>query len=147
MPAWTYWWLLEDRQEKTLPWIRLGISSPSALVQETSLILLFFKENKPVYLVNLIPTKNSNYSTRHADKLALFHPKHNFFKISFFPSTVIQWNKLDPNLRSAASLSAFKKNLLKFIRPSPNSVFNCQKLQRNQIPHKTTPWSKSLAWA
>ena len=24
-----------------------------------------------------------------------------------------------------ASLSAFKKNLLKFIRPSPNRVFNC----------------------
>ena len=87
--------------------------------------LLFFKENKPVYLVNLIPTKNSNYNTRDADKITLFHTKHNFFKSSFFASTVIEWNKLDPNLRSAASLSGFKKNWLKFIRPSPNSVFNC----------------------
>ena len=49
----------------------------------------------------------------------------NFSKIFIFPSTVIEWNKLDPNLRSAASLSVFKKNLLKFIRPSRNSVFNC----------------------
>ena len=89
------------------------------------LILLFFKENKPVYLVNLIQTKNSNYNTRDADKITLFHTKHNFFKNSFFPSTVIEWNKLDPNLRSAASLSNFKNNLLKFIRPSPNSEFNC----------------------
>ena len=32
---------------------------------------------------------------------------------------------LDPNLRSAASRSVFKNNLLKFIRPSPNSLFNC----------------------
>ena len=88
-------------------------------------ILLFFKENKPVYLVNLIQTKNSNYNTRDADKITLFHTKHKFFKNSFFPSTVIEWNKLDPNLRSAASLSVFKKNLLKFIRPSRNSVFNC----------------------
>ena len=84
-----------------------------------------FKENKPVYLFNLIPTKNSNYNTRNTDKITLFHTKFNFFKNSFFPSTVIEWNKLDPNLRSAASLSVFKKNLLKFIRPSPNSVFNC----------------------
>ena len=49
----------------------------------------------------------------------------NFFKNSFFPSIVIEWNNLDPNLRSAASLRVFKKSLLKFIRPSPNNVFNC----------------------
>ena len=57
-------------------------------------------------------------------KLLFFHTKHEFFKNCFFSSTAIEWNKLDPNLRSAASLCAFKKNLLKFIRPSPNSVFN-----------------------
>ena len=85
---------------------RLGIPPPSALVQETLLILLFFKENKPVYLVNLIPTKNSNYNTRDADKITLFHTKHNFFK-KIFPFTVIEWNKLNPNLRSAASFSPF----------------------------------------
>ena len=51
--------------------------------------------------------------------------KHHFFKNSFFPSTLIEWNKLDPNIQSAASLNIFKKSLLKFIRHSPNSVFNC----------------------
>ena len=40
----------------------------------------------------------------------------------FFRSTVIVWNKLDPNLWSTASV--FKKSLLKFIRPSPNGAFN-----------------------
>ena len=84
-----------------------------------------FKEKKPVYLFNLIPTKNSNYNTRSAYK--------NFFKNSYFPSTVIEWNKLDPNLRSAASLSVFKQ------------CIQLPQLQRNQIPHKTTSWSKSLA--
>ena len=49
----------------------------------------------------------------------------NFSEILFFPSTVIEWNKLDLNLRSVASLSVFQKNLLKFIRPSPKNVFNC----------------------
>ena len=45
-------------------------------------------------------------------------------KWAFLPN-VIEWNKLNPNLRSAANFSVFNRNLLKFIRPSPNSVFNC----------------------
>ena len=58
-------------------------------------------------------------------QITLFHTKYNFFKNSFFPSTVIKLNELDRNLQSAASLSVFKKNLLNFIRPSRKSVFNC----------------------
>ena len=42
-----------------------------------------------------------------------------------FPSTIIEWNKLDPDLRNSDSFSAFKKSILNFIRPSPNSIFNC----------------------
>ena len=42
------------------------------------------KENKPVYLFNLIPTKKSNYNTRNTDKITLFHTEHNFFKKFFF---------------------------------------------------------------
>ena len=43
---------------------------------------------------------------------------------ALFPSTVIERNKLDLNLQSVASLSVFKKSLLKFIRPYANSAFN-----------------------
>ena len=52
----------------------------------------------------------SNYNTRNTVKITLFRTKHNFFKNYFFPS-VIEWSKLDPNLRSAASLNVFKKNI------------------------------------
>ena len=68
--------------------------------------------------------------------MTLFHTKHNLFKKIFFPSNVIEWNILDSNLRSAASLSTFKKKLLKFIGPSTNSAFNCHNCKR--IPGKTT---------
>ena len=44
---------------------------------------------------------------------------------SFFPSTVIEWNNLDLKIRNSKTFSAFKKSILKFIRPSPNSIFNC----------------------
>ena len=50
----------------------------------------------------------------------------------FFRSIVILWNKLDPNLWSTGSV--FKKGLLNFIRPSPNSAFNyhnCKGIQNH----------------
>ena len=95
----------------------LGLESLQCQCWYWKLCLFYkiFKENKLVYLFNLIPSKNSNYNTRNRDKVTPFHTKHNFFKNYFSPSTVIKWNKLDPNLWSAASLSVFKKNLLKFI--------------------------------
>ena len=51
--------------------------------------------------------------------------RHNFYKNSFFPSTIIEWNNLDPTLRNSKSFVDFKKSILKFIRPSPSNVFNC----------------------
>ena len=43
----------------------------------------------------------------------------------FFPSTVIEWNNLDLKIRNSKAFSAFKKSILKFIRPSSNSIFHC----------------------
>ena len=55
----------------------------------------------------------------------MLNVKHEFFKNSFFPSTTIEWNNLDPNIQNSESINIFKKHLLTFIRPLPNSVFNC----------------------
>ena len=44
-----------------------------------------------------------------------------FLKNSFFPSVIIGWN----NLRNSDTYGTFKNAILKFIRPSPNSVFEC----------------------
>ena len=63
------------------------------------------------------------YSTRNANNILQFKVKHNFFKNSFFPSVVIEWNKLDPNIRNSENSFIFKKKLLKFMCPSGNSVF------------------------
>ena len=65
------------------------------------------------------------YNTRNANNIPQFKVKHNFFQNSFFPSVVIEWNKLDQNIRNSENLFIFKKKLLKFIRPSGNSVFRC----------------------
>ena len=51
--------------------------------------------------------------------------KHQFFKNSYFPSTIIEWKKLDSNSRNSEKLQIFKSKILRFIRPTANSIFGC----------------------
>ena len=83
----------------------------------------------PKYLFNIIPVTVSRYNTRNTNNIPQFKVKHNFFRNSFFPSAVIEWNKLDLNIRNSESLNVFKNSLLKFIRPPGNSVFSCHNLR------------------
>ena len=53
----------------------------------------------------------------------LFYTK--FLQKLFFPSVTIEWKNLDKSIRNAESLIIFKKSILKFIRPYPNSIFDC----------------------
>ena len=84
-----------------------------------------YKNKSPFYLFNLIPEKTSSYATGNVDYIPLIKIKHNFFKNTFFPSAIIEWNKLDPTSRNAESFGIFKTNILKFIRPTPRIFFNC----------------------
>ena len=54
----------------------------------------------------------SHYSTRNTDKI------HTSLKHHFFPSAIIEWNKLYPNMD--------KKSSFKFVKPA-NSAKNFQK--------------------
>ena len=83
-----------------------------------------FKNEHPKYLFHLIPVRCTSYATRTESNIPLIKTKHNFFKNSFFPSAIIEWNNLDPNLRNSKSISVFKEKILNFIRPSPNSFFD-----------------------
>ena len=91
--------------------------------------MLFFKITKdqsPKYLSDKIPTTRTAYRTRNnIDNIPRFNVKHNFFKNSFFHSSVIEWNNLDKSIRSSESLALFKKSILQFIQPTLNRTFNC----------------------
>ena len=69
--------------------------------------------------------RTHNYRTRKADDVPYFNIRHNFFKNSFFPSAIIEWNKLHSRLRKGKSFTDFKTNILSFIRPKANNEFNC----------------------
>ena len=84
-----------------------------------------FANQALAYLFKLIPVINNHYLTRSIHEIPPFKGKHEFFKNTFFPSSIKEWNILDASIRNADSLSVFKNKILSFIGPSPNSVFNC----------------------
>ena len=92
-----------------------------------------FKTQSPRYLFDVYPTAQRASIARNNDKRPHFKLKHNCFKNSSFPSTVIEWNKLDLNIRNSESLTSFKGNILKFIRHSENNVFVCSNLKGIQL--------------
>ena len=87
--------------------------------------LKIIKEKPSGYLFNIVPKNNSNHRTRNSYNIPQFNIKHNFFKNSFFPSVIVEWNKPDWDTQNLNSLSLFKSRILKFIQPNPNSILNC----------------------
>ena len=92
-------------------------------------LCLFYKicKNKsPSYLFNLIPDSVKFYSTRGSqiNDISNIKTRSNFFRNSFFPSIIIEWNKLDSDIHNSDSLNIVKLPLLKFVRSIANSVFD-----------------------
>ena len=54
-----------------------------------------FDSKHPHYLFKRIPSRSSSYVTRNIHNILFFERRHTFLKNSFFPSTIIEWNKLD----------------------------------------------------
>ena len=77
------------------------------------------------YLFQLVALPNTRYFSRNSENIPQLRTKHDFFKNSFFPSTITEWNNLDPEIRKSKSISIFKSIILKFIRPKPNNVYYC----------------------
>ena len=90
-------------------------------------LCLFYKivvNKSPNYLYNYVSTVNQSYQTRSGDKFLHMCCRTEYFANSFFPYTIKEWNNLSPEIRKSVSYEVFKNSLLKFIRPSPNSLFN-----------------------
>ena len=64
-----------------------------------------YKNKIRQYLLKLIPEKTYVYATRNTDNIPCFIIRHSFYKIYFFPSTIIKWYNLDPTLRNTLLIS------------------------------------------
>ena len=81
----------------------------------------------------MIPMHNMSYRRKQYNKVPAINVKHNFFKNTFFPLTIMEWNKLDWEIENSESIVTFKKRILSFISPSANSTFNCHNLRGIKI--------------
>ena len=77
----------------------------------------------PEYLFDLIPQNNHLYNTRFLEDFT-FYSRTDAFKYAFFPSTILEWNKLDRKIRQSSNLLTFRNYLLKIVRPAPKPVYN-----------------------
>ena len=92
--------------------------------RKLALFYKIYKTKHPPYLYDLIPKRECIHETRQINNIPLINVRHNYFKNSFFPSSIIEWNNLDIDIRSASSIDIFKKSILKIIRPKANSIFD-----------------------
>ena len=75
-------------------------------------------------MLSILITPFINFSIFYK-KLIQIYTKHNFFKNSFFHSTINERSNLDPYIRNSESVGYFKSKILKFIRPKPNNIYKC----------------------
>ena len=68
-----------------------------------------YKKKSPFNLFKVIPEKATSYATRNVDGIPLIKIKRNFFKNTFFPSAIVEWNKLDPTIWNSESFHIFKR--------------------------------------
>ena len=54
----------------------------------------------------------------------LFTDNQTYFRNYFFPFSIVEWNKLSREVRNFENIKIFKKIILEFTRPSPNSIFD-----------------------
>ena len=90
-------------------------------------LCLFFKIIKhglQEYLFNLIPQSNHQYNARTTEDIRTFYCRTDIFKYSYFPATIMKWNKRDEKLRKSQSLPYFKNALLKVGRSTAKSFYN-----------------------
>ena len=55
---------------------------------------------------------------------------------------IAEWNSLNIDIWNSSYINVFKKELLKFIRPEPNSTYNINDNQRIKITYKIATWTQ-----
>ena len=91
----------------------------------TSFSFKIINNQSPRYLFQLVPSLSTRNISGNSENIPQLRTKHDFFRNSIFPSTIKEGNNLDPQIRKSKSISIFKSNILKFIRPKPNNVYYC----------------------
>ena len=58
----------------------------------------------PEYLFDIFPQTSHLYNTRLSEDVTTCYSRADVFKYSFFPSTMLEWNKLDRRIRQSTTM-------------------------------------------
>ena len=79
----------------------------------------------PQYLVDPVPLPRRHlFGVRSTNVLNSVPCRSERFRKSFYPDAVTCWNNLDPIIRNSESLSIFKSEIIRIIRPKKKEIFN-----------------------
>ena len=81
------------------------------------------KAGLPEYLFNIVQQTNYQYNTRSIEDVTMLYCRTDTFKYSYFPHTILEWNKPDMQIRRSESFLSFKNSLLKISRPTPEPTY------------------------
>ena len=95
----------------TLSWERLSFRRKK---QKALMMYKTMNDLAPEYLQSLFSQRHSAYNLRNSERrLTLSKPSTNYLKRSFSYSGAMLWNNLPKNLKNAASVEHFKRNIKK----------------------------------
>ena len=72
----------------------------------------------------MVPQGNYQYNTRSTEDVTTFYWRKDVFKYSYFPHTILKWNKPGMQTRRSESFLSFKSSLLKTGRPTAKPTYN-----------------------
>ena len=110
---------------------------------------MFYKirnNNAPSYLCDcLLPfERNENvYNLRNQTDYSNPFTRLQLYRNSFFPSSIKFWNNLTPEIRSAPTVSSFKKSLINdvnLLKPSRYYLYGCRVLNvlHTRLRHRSS---------
>ena len=95
-------------------------------MRKLCLIQQILVDKSPSYLYKIIEKQLHRPNSRLANRQQLINiaGQTNKYKKSFFPSTIVDWNNIDFDIKTSKTKNIFKKRLLNKIRPKKASFFN-----------------------
>ena len=89
-------------------------------------LVLFYKivnNLTPDYTrIPIPPLRQSSYSLRYPATIGQINARTACFSASFYPSCLLEWNKLPQEIRESPTIGIFKNKLISLIRPPPKPV-------------------------
>ena len=94
------------------------------IMRKLCIVYETFDTKFPKYLYNTLNKQEYQLDSRlYNMKMLKPIPCSNPYKFSFFPSTILDWNRLESAIKDSKSKQIFRKRLLNKIRPKKSSYF------------------------